>query len=522
MSRQHEVDISAVPLPAGCSVGQGSPVPELLRGTLDNLIVGCQILDHDLRYVYVNTSAARHGRKRTEELLGHKMADVFPGVETTEVYQRILNCLKTGCTERLDNEFRFPDDSIGIFELSMQAVPEGVLIASVDVTQERVLAQRLMQSQKLEAVGRLAGGVAHDFNNLLTVIKGHCDLLQAGGKPEAQCESINAIRAAGERATRLTRQLLSISKHAQLSTESVDINEYLEKSQDFIRSLLGASIQLEMSMSTGLHRVRTNPDQFEQTMMNLVLNARDAMPDGGKLRISTRNFARGSQCDQLVPEMPAGNFVYLSVADTGIGMTADVSARIFEPFFTTKDTGRGTGLGLSVVHNAVQQSNGYIAVTSQPQEGSTFHLFYPAWDEPPVMPAATSLNALRAAPQHILLVEDEDSVRKIVKLSLEKQGCRVIECATPESAIDVIDNHSSIDLLVTDVIMPNMRGPELARALRQSLPELRVLYMSGYADESIGLKSALRPSDDFLQKPFSPSELVRRVSQLLAKESNTL
>ena len=216
--------------------------------------------------------------------------------------------------------------------------------------------------------------------------------------------------------------------------------------------------------------------------------------------------------------MQLGNYVYLQVADSGIGMSAEVRARIFEPFFTTKDVGRGTGLGLAVVHSAVQQAGGYIAVTSELNQGSVFHLFYPAWVEPQ---SGASAQARRSAPpkrNRILLVEDEDSVRKIVRISLQKQGCEVVECSSPELALSFVEEDGDIDLLVTDVVMPNMRGPDLARALRQSVPELKVLYMSGYADESIGLKDALRPCDDFLQKPFSPSELVKRVGRLLQAE----
>ena len=294
MTRQQDVDTSIQPSTAPYDFSQpASEMPERLRETLENLNVGCQILDHQLRYVYMNTSAAMHGRKRKEELLGNKIVDVFPGIEKTELYRRILACLATGSPERMDNEFRYPDGSVGLFELSIQAVPEGVLIASLDVTQERELADRLVQSQKLEAVGRLAGGVAHDFNNLLTVIKGHCDLLQAGIAPDQQRESINAIRAAGQRAARLTRQLLSISKHAQVSVQVVDLNTHLERSRDFIRSLLGESVQFEMCLADLVSAVRIDPGQFEQTILNLVLNARDAMPSGGKLRITSGNYCRG-------------------------------------------------------------------------------------------------------------------------------------------------------------------------------------------------------------------------------------
>ncbi len=318
MSRHQEISNPIESLISQCTMTtDGSGMPERLRETLENLIVGCQILDHQLRYLYINTSAAEHGRKRKEELLGRRIVDVYPGIEHTEVFKRIRACMATGSPERLDNEFHYPDGSLAIFELSIQSVPEGVLIASLDVTQERELAKRLVQSQKLEAVGRLAGGVAHDFNNLLTVIKGHCDLLQAGISPELQRDSINAIRAAGQRAARLTRQLLSISKHSQVAAEVIDLNEHLEKSRDFIRSLLGESIQLQMDLQPNLPCVRADAGQFEQTMMNLVLNARDAMPGGGRLTITSAFYTCGNQPDVLAPEMPSGDYINLNITDNG-------------------------------------------------------------------------------------------------------------------------------------------------------------------------------------------------------------
>ncbi len=484
-----------------------------LREIFENLIVGCQILDQDLRYVYVNASAANHGRRPPEELIGRRMVDVYPGIERTHVFERIVHCLKTHSTERMDNEFEYPDGSVGIFELSLQSVPEGVLIVSADVTQERELASRLIQAQKMEAVGRLAGGVAHDFNNLLTVINGHCELLSVLSDT-AQRESVQAIRGAGDRAARLTRQLLSFTRHTFVNCELLDLNDMLQRASDFIRSLLGERIQLEMKLAPRLGKVRIDPRQFEQTVMNLVLNARDAMREGGRLTITTSQVNVADADRQTIDAMRTGDYVKLSISDTGHGMSADVRSRIFEPFYTTKDVGMGTGLGLPVVYGAVQQAGGYISVASQPEVGSAFHLYYPCTLESPAMSQSDDLSSAEVV-RTILLVEDEDSVRKIVRISLIKQGCEVIECSGPEEALAHIEDLPSVDLLVTDVVMPNMRGPELASALRNAQPNLRVLYMSGYADESIGLKDALRADDEFLQKPFSPMELLSRVRKMV-------
>lgn len=489
-----------------------------LRDTFENLIVGCQILDHDLRYVYLNANAALHGRRRREELLGQRMVDVYPGIQKTPLYNSIIHCLRTRTSERMDNEFNFPDGTVGIFELSIQSVPEGVLIVSADVTQERELAAKLLQSQKLEAVGRLAGGVAHDFNNLLTVINGHCDLLQIATSPAVQAESIAAIRSAGERAARLTSQLLSLSRNAFVNTELVDINQTLEKSRNFIRSLIGDTICLTMRLAADIKRVRIDPAQFEQVVMNLVINARDAMPTGGELTITTMRFQLDESPQGLLSEMLPGEYVYLQVTDTGMGMTAEVRSRIFEPFFTTKEVGRGTGLGLPVVHGAVKQAGGHVTVDSEVGVGTSFHLFYPCDPEIEAASMEEQSGQGESLNSRILLVEDEDPVRVVVRMSLEQHGCEVIECSGPEQALHSASVSPAVDLLVTDVVMPNMRGPELAQALRRLQPDLRVLYMSGYADESIDLKSALRSDDDFLQKPFSPVELVRRVRQLLARD----
>ncbi|MGN6135187.1 MAG: ATP-binding protein [Aureliella sp.] len=496
-----------------------------LRETFENLIVGCQILDFDLRYVYVNANAALHGRRRREELLGVHFADAYPGVESTELYRRILRCLDKRTTERLDNEFMFPDGSVGIFELSIQPVPEGALIVSADVTQERQLAERLVQSQKLEAVGRLAGGVAHDFNNLLTVIHGHCDLLQAAESQgelaegrNLRSESIAAIRGAGQRAARLTKQLLSFSRNAFVNAEAFDVNAALERSSDFIKSLVGEAVVFQLKLDPALRVVKIDSAQFEQTILNLVLNARDAMPHGGTLTIATSNMTSAEVERHLPPVMRNGNYIQIKVSDTGVGMTPEVRSRIFEPFFTTKAVGRGTGLGLPVVHGAVQQAGGHIALTSEPGAGTTFRLFYPCQPERFRIGAVEEPQVQGIRTSKILLVEDEDSVRTIVRISLELQGCQVIECSGAAQALESLHVNRPFDLLVTDVVMPEMRGPELAQALREHQPELRVLYMSGYADESIGLKAALRPGDDFLQKPFSPIDLARRVGQLLSRQ----
>ncbi len=409
-----------------------------------------------------------------------------------------------------------------------------VLIANgvmFDITERRraeeMLRERdeqLLQAQKMDAIGRLAGGVAHDFNNLLTVISGYADLLtESLGARDAHHGEVEQIRNAATRAKSLTHQLLAFSRRQILQPKVMSINERVRGLEEMLRRLIGEHIRLETSLAGDLGSVRADPGQIEQVILNIAVNARDAMPDGGSLMIATANRSvaagtRGDGGDILPPgDVPPGNYVMLSLKDTGEGMDEESRSRIFEPFFTTKGQGKGTGLGLSMVYGIVTQSKGFIQVESEPGKGADFRIFLPRVDA-----RADGDTALPAAPAGktasgtILLVEDEDTVRELVSSILSKAGYTVITASNGRHALSVAGSRSScIDLMVTDMIMPEMGGRELANRMASVFPALRILYISGYTEDSILRRGALEEGVNFLRKPFSPRELLAMVDRVL-------
>ena len=386
-----------------------------------------------------------------------------------------------------------------------------------DVTERLKLEEQLRQSQKMEAIGLLAGGVAHDFNNLLTVINGFSELLLADlPASDLRREPATAIRDAGERAARLTGQLLAFSRKAVVAPKVLDLNEVIDSAGKMLRRLIGEDVTLTTVLSPGLSRVRIDPGQVEQVLMNLAVNARDAMPRGGRLTIETKDVAVGEGDVPGRADPKPGRQVRLSVADTGDGMTDEVKARIFEPFFTTKGVGKGTGLGLATVYGIVKQAGGDIAVDSRVGAGTRFTILLPALPETGE-PAESG--ALRVAPrgaETVLLAEDEDAVRKLARLALEMQGYTVVEAGTGADAVRVAETYPGpVHLLATDVVMPDLGGRDLAEAVRARRPGVKVLYMSGYTDDAVIRHGVSEVADAFLQKPFTPLGLARKVREVL-------
>ena len=377
---------------------------------------------------------------------------------------------------------------------------------------------QLAQAQKMDAVGRLAGGIAHDFNNLLMVISGHSEGLLRDLDPDgASHEDAREISEAADRATSLTKQLLSFSRRQLVSPRRLVLNDVIRGVEGMLRRLLGEDIQLRTELDPDLGAVRGDPHQLEQILVNLAVNGRDAMPEGGQLLIRTRNVELELAEAQRIGLAGAGPHVLLSVDDSGVGMDAATSARVFEPFFTTKDPGKGTGLGLSIVYSVLQQCGGAVTVRSQPGAGSRFDLFVPRFDgqlEP--APRHEAVSATRGSGT-ILLVEDERPVRRLVRRELENVGYRVIEAADGVEAIDLARAHQGmIDMLVTDVVMPRMGGGRLAARLVRERPDLRVLYLSGYPDERGEGSGEDLPDGRFLQKPVHGKQLLDAVAALLA------
>jgi PAS domain S-box-containing protein len=390
-----------------------------------------------------------------------------------------------------------------------------------DVTERRHLEEQLRQSQKMEALGRLAGGVAHDFNNLLTIIGGYAQMLLGSVKAKDPARrDLDSIIEAANRASALTRQLLTFSRRQVMQPKVLDLNRLIARMHRMLRPLVGEDIALELALQKSVGRIKADPGQIEQVLMNLVLNARDAMPRGGRIRISTGVSQRSEDADPAPAHLLPGRFVILEVSDTGEGMDEGTLSHIFEPFFTTKARGKGTGLGLSTVYGIVRQNGGEIQVSSQPGRGSTFRIYLPVFKaaareraQPP-LPRRTARGV-----ETILLVEDEAGVRHLAREMLRQQGYAVHEAEGGSQALQLFEQHAtSIDLLLTDVVMPQMSGRELAEHLLAARPDLKVLYMSGYTNDVIARHGLLDSATALLQKPFTQESLGRKVRAVLDRE----
>jgi two-component system cell cycle sensor histidine kinase/response regulator CckA len=380
------------------------------------------------------------------------------------------------------------------------------------------LEEELRQAQKIESVGRLAGGIAHDFNNLLTAINGYADLMLDELPPGDRWRaSITEIRRAGERAAELTGQLLAFSRRQLLQPRVIDLNALIADSTKMLGRLLGEDIELITMLDSRLGHVTADAGQVHQIVLNLALNARDAMPQGGKLILETQNVAFEEDLAQQHPSITPGSYVMLAVSDNGCGMDQETLSHIFEPFFTTKEPTKGTGLGLSTVYGIVKQSGGSIFVYSEPGNGATFKIYLPRIDQPVSRSREQGAESetLRGS-ETVLVVEDEEVVRKLIDQALRKYGYEVLEAASGAEALQVCEAHRTrIPLMITDVVMPQMSGRELAARLRDRHPETRVLYMSGYTDDAVVRHGLLDASMSFLQKPFTPGVLVRKVREAL-------
>ncbi len=392
-----------------------------------------------------------------------------------------------------------------------QQLLHGVL---VDITEQKQLQSRLEQTERMEAVGQLASGVAHDFNNLLTIIKGYSSLLMERNPDGRDGHAAKEIRQAADRAASLTHQLLAFSRKQTLQPRVLDLNAIVRGLEAMLRRLLTENVDLVIRTSPDIGFVKADPVQMEQVLINLVVNARDAMPRGGRLIIETAGFA-GQKDLAEKEQIFASPYATLSVSDTGIGMDAVTQARIFEPFFTTKEIGKGTGLGLATVYGIIKQSNGHIEVESEPGKGSAFRISLPSVDHVPV-PARKPVKSEKPklGTGTILLAEDEPLLRELGETILTQAGYTVITAGSSDSLRALIADHAGkVDLLLTDVVMPNISGPELVRIARERWSNLRVLFMSGYADDEL---QDLDRDAGFIQKPFTPAELTAKIAEVLA------
>jgi PAS domain S-box-containing protein len=448
--------------------------------------------------------------------------DVF--VDPGEYTRLVEEFRSTGRTDGLEVRWKRKDGASITVRISGRAVaggdePSDVLEAiAEDITERRVLEDQFRQSQKMEAVGRLAGGIAHDFNNLLMVISGYTevllDQLTPGHPLHAKAE---AIQGASDRATTLTRQLLAFSRKQLLELKVIDVNAIVTDMERLLRPLIGEDIELTTSLASNLGCTRADAGQLEQVIMNLVVNAKDAMPNGGKICIRTAAVTLDESYRPENTFIKKGPYVMISVSDSGQGMDRETQARIFEPFFTTKEKGKGTGLGLSTVYGIIKQSGGYVFVQSEIGRGTIFTIYFPRIDGPSEAHGANPVSMpASGGTETVLLVEDEDSVRQLVRETLESRGYRVLEAANGQAGLALAASHPDpIHLVITDVIMPGLSGHELVQQLLPARPALKVLYLSGYAQDAFPSSTAVESQKTFLQKPFTLQSLSRKVREIL-------
>jgi len=496
---------------------------QLLNSIMEGVNEVIFVKDLQGRYVMINTPGARMiGRTTPSEVIGKTDFDIFPLDTAHAVKTADDQVIRTRKTTIYETPMTFPSGMRTFLTTkSPHLGPNGEVIGligvSLDVTERRRLEQQMQQAQRMEAIGTLSGGIAHDFNNLLTVIKGYTGLLLEGIDETNHRGLISQIDQAADRASELTRQLLAYSRRQVLQPKILNLDSLVLNMDKMLQRLIGEDIEMKTVSAPHLGSVKADPGQIEQVIMNLAVNARDAMPKGGKLILETANVDLDEGYALKHPGTVAGRYVMLAVSDTGSGMEAAVRSRIFEPFFTTKSMGRGTGLGLSMVYGIVKQSGGSIEVYSEPGQGSTFKIYLPRIEETAEpLPAKQSPTSTIKGSETILLVEDDTQLRDLAAAVLGSCGYTVLVADTAREVISKCDEHKGeIHLLLTDVIMPGTGGREIANQVVARRPSTKVLYMSGYTTNAIIHHGVLDPGTHFLQKPFTPSALSAKVREVL-------
>lgn len=470
----------------------------------------------------VNPALCRSLKYRAEELIGQKVHKLVHRENIDMVDQNIARLL-TGQVLRHTVKSIRRDGTICFMELNERKITlpngeEGILSIAQDISEHKILEEQFRQAQKMEAVGRLAGGIAHDFNNLLTVIRGYSELiLNRLDVSDPIYRNIKQIDKAGERAESLTRQLLAFSRKQILQPRVLNLNELIRDMEKMLLRLIGEDVRITMNLDSQLGHIKADRGQIEQVIMNLIVNARDAMSGGGTLTLETANVYFTEASARLPEYLAPGYYALLSISDTGIGMSKETQLRIFEPFFTTKPKGEGTGLGLSTVYGIVKQSGGSIWVQSEVGKGSTFKIYLPIIEEEIDEESVKMyLDENLRGDETILIVEDEDDVRNLTSEILSFYGYSVLKAKAGNNALKITENYPrKINLILTDVVMPQMSGYELVEKLKPKNPNMKVVYMSGYNESAIVKNGELREEIEFIQKPFLPIDLVRKIREVL-------
>ena len=504
----------------------GNVIEGLLNVLLENAPVGVVLYDSNKRIVRVNPALgamtglnnADHSGKTVAELSSEELAETVDAIldDVLANGKPVMNVPLMG-TNKVDlmRERHF---LCSYFPVMLPGNEQGVGGVVLETTQFRQLEEQLLQSQKMEAVGRLAGGVAHDFNNMLTAIMSYSDLILSEMEPGSplRADMVEIVKAA-EKATALTRKLLAFSRQQVLRPALVDLNTTIEGLRKMIKRLLGSGINLSMEFGEGLWTVSADPTEVERVIMNLVLNSRDAMPTGGRLIVETSNVVIDEEYARAHADVEAGDYVMVAITDTGAGMTREVRDKLFEPFFTTKEKGKGTGLGLPSVYGIVKQSGGFLWVYSEVGKGTTFKVYLPRTSETRAPGASTPQRNRVIGAETILLVEDDDEVRQVASRILRRNGYRVLEAGNGADALRVCEGEEvPVDLIVTDIVMPEMGGSELAKRIRERRPDARILFTSGYTEDAVVRQSLLHEGEAFIEKPFTPAKLAKKAREMLS------
>lgn len=490
------------------------------RNVLDSSPSIVFLQDLDGRYLFVNKRAAELSGVPQETWIGRTVEEVLPAYAPylRKEFERVRTLMRPVQDERSG---RRPDGRPLVTLASRfplfraDGTPYAICGIGTDITEQKRLEGELRQAHKMEAIGRLAGGVAHDFNNLLTVINGHCELLLEEAGSDAVREHATMIHEAGQRAALFTGQLLAFSRKAVVEPRMVDLNGAVEAAVRLLRRVVGEDVQLDTTLAAAAP-VLIDPGQLEQLLVNLVVNARDAMPGGGRLSIATRCVTLPDASWPMPAGVEPGQYVALSVADTGVGMNDDTQARMFEPFFTSKPAGEGTGLGLATVYGIVTQAGGAIGVESALGKGTTVRVVLPASVAATTTDGVPAPSAPPRGSETVLVVEDEPEVRRLMGVGLRGLGYDVLLAASAAEALAQMHEHGArIDLVVTDVVMPEMGGRALAGAIHELRPDVPVIYMSGYANDDVVRQGVAAASDAFIAKPFGPTALARKMRDVL-------
>ena len=501
---------------------------ELFRLISENAADMIAVVSVDGQRLYNSPSYERALGYTAEELVRTASFEQIHPEDRASVMAAAQETRRTGVGCRLEYRIRHKRGDWRVFESTSSAVrnangeTEKLVIVNRDITERKQLEQQLYLSQKLEAVGRLSGGVAHDFNNLLGVIIGYSEVMQKRMAPNDRFrEAADEILKAAHRAAALTKQLLAFSRKQVLEPKVLDLNTVVADVEKMLKRLIGEDILLEILVSPDLHAVKADPGQIGQVIMNLAVNARDAMPNGGKLTIETVNTTLDEKDAGRYRYVVPGQYVKLRVSDTGCGMDAETQSHVFEPFFTTKEKGKGTGLGLATVYGVVKQSGGYIWLQSDVGKGTQFEIFLPRVEGEIEKPQKASAPAKESrGGQTILVVEDEQALRKLTSSVLQDLGYTVLEAGDAAEALALVkQSKPAVDLLLTDVVMPGKSGRDLADELVPQIPGMKVLFMSGYTDGAIAAHRVLEPGLSLLRKPFSSEELTQTVARILAGEA---